>query len=283
MKNAFSVKILPLSLLFLIIFAVSLYASQGTLSADNLKYDLNTKQVTAVGSVIIKRDGATIWGDTAKGNVESSEFRVIGRVKGLFPKEKAELFSDSLSWKKAPKSEEGIVEASGKVVMTRGTTDKLNADFVKWTVDTENYTARGSVNGVIDSRSIKASEAGRLGNKFWGVNVIRYEDKKQKVGIAAKRVDGEMKAREVSELTAENDVVIDYIDKDGFKTIVTGKKAVYSKSRGTVVISGGAKALRSDGKLVTSDNLVLYEDTKNIEAIGNSRITFDLPDKKKKN
>lgn len=281
MKNNLCFKILPLSLLLPLLFAASVFAEQGTLSADNLKYNINTKQVTASGNVIIKRDGATMWGDSASGNTEQSEFNVTGRVKGLFPKQKAEMISERVSWKKAPKGDEAVVEAKGKVVITRGASDRLSADFVKWTVDTENYTARGSVNGIMDNRTIKASEVGRLGDKFWGVNVVRYEDKKQKVGISAKRIDGVMKAQEVSELVADKDVTIDYIDKEGLKTVVTGDKAVYSKARGTAVISGNAKALRSDGKLVTSDNLVLYEETKNIEAIGNSRITFDLPEKKK--
>jgi hypothetical protein len=44
-------------------------------------------------------------------------------------------------------------------------------------------------------------------------------------------------------------------------------------------MSGGAKAVRSDGKTVTADTMVLHEDTKNIEAIGNSSITFLMEEK----
>jgi len=104
----------------------------------------------------------------------------------------------------------------------------------------------------------------------------------KKVGIKAESVEGKIKGENVTEFIATGNVVIDYLDKDGLKTTITGAKAVYSKDRGTVVISGGAKAVRGDGKTVTSDTVVLHEDSKIIEAIGNSKITFVIDDKNTK-
>ena len=83
-------------------------------------------------------------------------------------------------------------------------------------------------------------------------------------------------------MVADQNVVFDYVDKDGLKTRVTGDKAVYSKARGTIVVSGNTKAVRSDGKTVTADTMVVHEDTRNIEAKGNSKIVFVVEEKAKK-
>ena len=166
--------------------------------------------------------------------------------------------------------------------MTRGSADRLNAQYVRWESGTENYRARGRVDAVSLGKVIKAEEVGRLNGKFWGRKVTRYEDKTKNISLAADVVDGELRGDHIKEVIASGSVVIDYIDKAGLKTVVKGNKAVYSKERGTVVISGSASAVRSDGKVVTADSLVLYEETKNIEAIGRSKLTFDLPPSKDK-
>ena len=45
-------------------------------------------------------------------------------------------------------------------------------------------------------------------------------------------------------------------------------------------MSGNAKAVRSDGKTVSADSIIMHEDTNDIEAIGNSKITFITNEKK---
>ena len=72
------------------------------------------------------------------------------------------------------------------------------------------------------------------------------------------------------------------MDKDGLKSVVTGEKAVYSKAKATVVVTGKAHMVRSDGKTADADKFILHEDTKNIEAIGNSTMIFDAADKNNK-
>ena len=73
---------------------------------------------------------------------------------------------------------------------------------------------------------------------------------------------------------------MDFVDKEGLKSKVTGEKGVYSKSKATFVISGNAKAVRSDGKTVLADSIIVHEDSNDIEAIGNSKITFITNEKK---
>lgn len=274
---------------FMILFSVcffapasALSAEKATMEADTLTYNVNTKRATAVGNVVIKKDGAVLFGNSADGNMESSEFTLKGNVRGNFPKQNAQLVSESLKWKKNPSSKNGIVEAFSNVFLTRGSADKLRAQYVRWETDTENYAARGNVDAISESRILKAGEAVRNGDKFWGKNVTRYEDRVKKVGFSAASVEGTFRGKLMAEVVASGSVSIDYVDKAGLKTVVTGDKAIYSKDRGTVVISGNASAVRSDGKVVTADNLVLHEESKNIEAIGRSKITFDMPKNDKK-
>lgn len=255
---------------------------KATMAADNISYNINTKKAKASGNVVITKEGATLWGDAADGNVETSEFNLRGNVRGKFPQKNADLIAESLKWKKAANDKNGIIEAFVNVRLTRGSADRLNAQYVRWESGTENYRARGRVDAVSLGKVIKAEEVGRLNGKFWGRKVTRYEDKTKNISLAADVVDGELRGDHIKEVIASGSVVIDYIDKAGLKTVVKGNKAVYSKERGTVVISGSASAVRSDGKVVTADSLVLYEETKNIEAIGRSKLTFDLPPSKDK-
>lgn len=272
------------ALLFVFSLTHMLYAAEeGKLSADSIQYNTNTKKVKAAGNVVINRGGVTLFGNTADGDINTSEFQLKGEVRGIFTKEKAELTAETLKWASGNnKKDNGKVEAFGNVHITRNKADKLDAEYVLWELNTENFTARGRVDAVVQDRLINAGEAGRSGEKFWGRDVTRYEDRKQKIGIAAKLIDGVIRDGVVQEIVATEDVKMDYIDKEGFKTVITGAKAIYSKDRGTVVVSGNAKAVRGDGKTVTADNIVLYEDTKNIEASGHAKVSFVLPEKDKK-
>lgn len=264
-----------------ILLSCAVYAAvESSLAADNIRYNINTKIILASGNVVIKRDGATLWGDKAEGSTDKNEFWLRGGVKGDFPQQNAKLASDELKWfRSESKTQKGYVEAFGNVRLTRGENERLNADYAYWEQDTENCTARGRVDAVTPAHILKAAEAGRKGEAFWGKKVARYENREKKIGIAADAVDGKIVKDAVTEAVATGNVVMDSIDEKGLKTVLTGKKAVYSKARGTIVVSGGAKAVRSDGKTVVADTLVFYEETNDIEALGNSRLTFLLDEK----
>jgi len=254
---------------------------EGTMSADTINYNVNTKKISAVGNVIIKREGAILWGDKGEGNMETSEFTLQGNVKGTFPAEKTDLTADSVKWKGSKNSEnDGITEAVGKVHLTRGANEKIDADYVLWELGTKNYTAKGNVDAKTENNILIADEAGQIKDKFWGKKVKRYEDIKQKLVVSADTVNGTKVNEEINELVAVGNVVMDFVDKEGLKSRVTGEKGVYSKSKATFVISGNAKAVRSDGKTVLADSIIVHEDSNDIEAIGNSKITFITNEKK---
>ncbi len=256
---------------------------EGTMSADTINYNVNTKKISAVGNVIIKREGAILWGDKGEGSMETSEFTLQGNVKGTFPAEKTDLTADKVKWTGAKGSEnDGIAEAEGKVRLTRGTNEKIDADYVLWELGTKNYTAKGNVDAKTENNILIADEAGQNKDKFWGKKVKRYEDIRQKLVVSADTVNGTKANEEISELIAVGNVVMDFVDKEGLKSRVTGEKGVYSKSKATFVISGNAKAVRSDGKTVSADSLIMHEDSNDIEAIGNSKITFITNEKKDK-
>ncbi|HAH69942.1 MAG TPA: hypothetical protein DCL58_09205 [Synergistaceae bacterium] len=282
MKNI--LKSIPAALLILLFSAQSGLSAdpvEGTMSADTIQYNVNTKKISAVGNVIIKREGAILWGDKGEGSTETSEFTLQGNVKGTFPAEKTELTADKVKWTGSKSAEnDGIAEAFGKVHLTRGTNEKIDADYVLWELGTKNYTARGNVDAKTENNILIANEAGQTKNKFWGKKVKRYEDIKQKLVVSADSVNGTTVNEEISELVAVGNVIMDFVDKEGLKSRVTGEKGVYSKTKATFVMSGNAKAVRSDGKTVSADSIIMHEDTNDIEAIGNSKITFITNEKK---
>ena len=256
---------------------------EGTMSADTINYNVNTKKISAVGNVIIKREGAILWGEKGEGSMETSEFTLQGNVKGTFPADKTDMTADKVKWTGSKSTEnDGIAEAFGKVHLTRGTNEKIDADYLLWELGTKNYTAKGNVDAKTENNILIADEAGQSKDKFWGKKVKRYEDIKQKLVVSADTVNGTTVNEEISELVAVGNVVMDFVDKEGLKSRVTGEKGVYSKSKATFVISGNAKAVRSDGKTVSADSLIMHEDSNDIEAIGNSKITFITNEKKDK-
>lgn len=277
-------RLLPAAVFFLFLpFQATLSAApvEGTMSADTINYNVNTKKISAVGNVIIKREGAILWGDKGEGSMETSEFTLQGNVKGTFPAEKTDLTADSVKWKGSKNSEnDGTAEAVGKVHLTRGANEKIDADYVLWELGTKNYTAKGNVDTKTENNILIADEAGQSKDKFWGKKVKRYEDIKQKLVVSADTVNGTKVNEEINELVAAGNVVMDFVDKEGLKSRVTGEKGVYSKSKATFVISGNAKAVRSDGKTVLADSIIVHEDSNDIEAIGNSKITFITNGKK---
>ncbi|MDO5114703.1 MAG: LPS export ABC transporter periplasmic protein LptC [Synergistaceae bacterium] len=275
-------------------FSVEAFAAEetrkvtNTMTADDIRYNVNTGDAKASGSVVIKREDSTLWGDEAEGNTEKEIMTLRGNVKGEFPRQHVTLKSESATWTgDKSKKTDGSVEAFGEVLLTRGEKDRLNADYVWWQVGSENYRARGNVDGIMENRILIAAEASRTGETFRASGVRRYEDLTEKFVLSARSVqgrfakDGKTGNEILQEMVADKDVVFDFVDNEGMKSRVTGDKAVYSKARGTIVVSGNTKAVRSDGKTVTADTMVVHEDTRLIEAKGNSKIVFIVEEKKR--
>lgn len=276
MKKKFSLIMIIMSLL-IAMQALPSMAEPTNLSADNIRYSTKTQKAFATGNVVITRGTAVLRGDTGEGNIEKSIFQVKGNVTGEFKEHNATLKAGLVKYTK--QGEDGIVEAFERVHLTREPSDRLNAAYIKWKTGSQDYTARGNVDGILSGKYINADEAGREGDKFWGINVRRYEDTVQKIAVAGKRVDGVLKDELILTLTAVGSVKIDTIDQQGLKTVITGEKLVYEKELGTAVITGDPKAVRSDGKRLKADKLVLHEGTNDIEAVGNSNVFFEVEEK----
>lgn len=260
-----------------------LYAEQrGSLSAYTINYDSNTEQLEAIGNVVLKRGQSVVSGDTGIGSMVSRVFEITGVVSGVFPEYDTKLESaESLKWTEIRSDRSGgRIEARGGVRLTRGKTDYLRAAYVMWVLDTDNYFARGGVNMRWGGHILRAAEARRTNDTFYGANVKRYENIAQKTGMAADRVDGKIKGGETQEVVAVGNVVIDHVDAEGVKTNLTGAKAVYEKDLDTIVVSGGARAVRSDGNTVSSEKMILHIGMNKIEAVGNANLSFKAEDNK---
>lgn len=250
-------------------------AEQASLFADTINYNTNTKEVKASGNVALTRGRSQIRGQSGEGSLDSRVFEIKGAVSGLFPEYNAELKSaEALKWTGG--EGDGVVEARGGVWLTRGANDYLRANHVTWEVGGNNYSARGGVNMRYEGRILRAAEARRSGESFEALKVTRYEDTTQNMVMSADRVDGKISGDTVREVVARGNVSVDYLDDDGFKTNLTGDKAEYSRDRDTVVVSGGAKAVRSDGRTLSSQTMILYVGPKRLEAVGGARITFPV-------
>lgn len=255
---------------------------RASLSAYTINYNSQTEQIEAFGDVVLTKGQSVVNGDFGIGKVISREFEISGNVSGVFPEHNAVLTSaKSLKWTESRAG--GRIEAREGVRITRGKSDFLDAGFVQWELETDDYFARGSVNARFNGHILRAAEARRAGSTFYGVNVKRYENIAQRTGMAADRIDGKIKGDEMQEIVAVGNVAIDFIDKDGIKTIVTGSRAVYTKALDTVVISGGAEAVRSDGNIVRAEKMVMHIATSKIEAVGKASMSFSADDNKKNN
>lgn len=281
----FKIKLIILAALICVpALCPALYAEQrGSLSAYTINYNSNTGEVEASGNVVLTRGKSTVRGESGGGTISSGVFEIRGGVTGVFPEYDADLkTADSLKWTEGrARTSSGTIEVIGKVHITRGINGFLRANYVRWELDTENYWVRGNVNIRDEGRILRAAEAKRTGDTFYGVKVTRYEDSAQRIGMAADRIDGKIKGGEVQESVAEGNVVMDQIDEEGLKTVVTGDRAVYTKELNTVVVSGNAKAVRSDGNTVNAEKLILHVDTNKIEAVGSARVSFTADDKNK--
>lgn len=251
--------------------------SKASLSADNINYNVSTKKAHAEGNVVITRNDATIWGDKADGSIDSS-FQVTGNVRGKFIKRNVTLTAGRISWTAGTSKSSGFIEASSSVRITHDKNDKLSADYVRWQIDTGDYRARGRVDSTYKQYALQCAEASSSKNSFWASNVTKFENREKRYTLSSGKINGRTVNGAITEVIAENDLVLDYADNENLKTHVTGSKAVYSKDRGTIVISGNARAVRTDGKTVAADTLVVHEDARTIDAVGNSKITFIMND-----
>lgn len=112
-------------------------------------------------------------------------------------------------------------------------------------------------------------------------SVKKFKDSVRKITMRSSLMVGSLRGKEFSDLVATGDVVADAVLSGGESTRMTGSKAVYSKSRDTLIFSGSASATQKNRK-ITAETFIIHIESGRIEAIGNPRMVVDLPAEEEK-
>lgn len=251
-------------------------AAEATIVADSMRYDPDTGNITAAGNVHIISSDGEVFGDDGLGSVSGDNFELHGNVRGHFNTKDGKTVNITCESAALRGDDAGgrVIIVSGKVNITRGS-EKLTADEATWNTDIEKYSASGNVLGVFEGYSIDADAVSRDRGVFEAQTVRKFSEHARKIDMSASRAEGSLNDNnEVTELTADGDVVVTMPDKRGAVTRATGRKGVYSMARGTVVMSGRV-AVTQAGRLLNSENIVYFIDSGRIDARGNPSLTFE--------
>ena len=191
--------------------------------------------------------------------------------------EQMRLTSDTLEYD----PERGVVIASGNVRMTgRGAEiTSLEGEF-----DSAGLRSwfRGKVFArwdegslTMDCEELQLEELPR-GQNMTATRVNRFHDPVRNVVMRGDLMKGTVRDGVFTGLEAAGNVVADAVVSGGGPTRITGRKAVYSRSKDTLVFSGDALATQ-EGRRITADTFVIHLQSGKIEAVGNPQMVVDLP------
>ncbi|MEA3284519.1 MAG: hypothetical protein U9Q00_06015 [Synergistota bacterium] len=215
------------------------------LTADNMTFDTATGLLVGVGNVTLIREGLKVISDRCEGSYRENTARMWQNVRA-----EGTWSGESLSFH----------------------CQELSASFSK----PEKISMVGSVEGRFGSRSLKCYDVEMIGDRFIATKVSRFKDDDEGLSLSCDRVKGAIVEGLLREFEAEGSVKMEIKHaKDGTVTKISGGKALYSKDRGSIVMSGGAVAVQR-GRKITAKNVVFYPTTSKIEAKGNPKITFDV-------
>lgn len=251
-------------------------AKESTLEANELNYNVQTKAASAIGNVVYTHGGDVIKGDKAEGFTDKYIILTGNPVVAVSEVRQATLTAKKIVWT-ADKTDKtnGYYEAFDNVRAKRTNGDFLNAAYVKVFNESKIYDATGHVEALYEGKYVKALEVHRNGADFSGKNVVKLEDRVKKYSISAATITGKINEKdEITEAVADKNVVFNNIDKNGIQSRLYGDHAVYNKAKGTLIVTGNAHGLRSDGKKLSADKLVYHEANEQIDAIGRTKITF---------
>ncbi len=228
----------------LILCYATVFAGEMSLTSDQLEYDPAQEKVFAKGNVHFVREGFHVYASNCEGTVDGSQVLFWENLRG-----------------------EGILEGE-KVA--------FKADFLEVTFgDTTYYALRGQVDALIGSREIKASLLELSGDIFKSSDVQKFTDKDSRISFSGKELQGRMEGSRISEMDIRGDVRIILEEDAGNLTIVQGDSALYSLERGSLVVSGNARAIQGEQK-ITAESLVVFPESRRIEAKGKPQIIFRL-------
>ncbi|GHS93015.1 hypothetical protein AGMMS50276_02290 [Synergistales bacterium] len=230
------------------------------ITADMMRFDSKTGNFSAEGNVIIQADGLTVVAPRGEGNITSKEVH----------------FS------------EGIV-ASGD---WQGDWVEIAAGNISlYLAQLPTYTVENNVKGQVGRIYVDADKFYIKGEDFSAKNVRRLEDYATSVVFGADTAYGKLADGALTELTAEKKVWLKGRPNfEGEMIDVKSDAAYYSALRGSVVLTGGVKAVQK-GRTLDSHSVVYFPVTNVIEAIGDrrneaggdtgrARITIDMSQEK---
>jgi lipopolysaccharide export system protein LptA len=277
-EKFFVLFILILSTAILAASAVSLLAAgNAELQADSMNYDPKSRSIVASGNVRFRSPEGEISADRGIGYTDGTAFEMEGNARGRFKAQSLDIACDFIMLERTASPDRRIITASGGVKLSRdgGT---LAADEVVWELGSENYSASGKVLLDFGNYLVDSDEASRDGDRFHALNIRRYEDRLRRITITAMEADGMMERGDMTELIADGGVVMDVAGEGDAHTRITGDKGVFSRDRGTLVISGGAFASQK-GRNLRAASIVYHLDSGRVEALGDRpSIAFEMSD-----
>jgi len=240
-----------LTVILLLFFLVSsVMAEEMKLDSDRMEYDPDKGSVYASGNVLFTRNELDINADRAEGKIDGSSALFWDSVKG-----------------------EGFLNGESVNFVC----DKLQAEFK----DPVYYSLNGNVDAKIGTRHIIADSLDLSGNDLEAFKISHFSDSESGITVSGEKMEGTIVEDLIEDMIVEKNVRLTLEGNNDQKTVITGDKAVYSKQRGTIVVSGNAKAVQSD-RIITASNLVFFPGTQKIEATGDPRIVFRMNGDKEK-
>ena len=229
--------------IFMLLFNLPpLYGQDLELSSDKMRYESETGDFWAEGNVKVTRGALAADSQAAEGNMNRREFIMKGgvHVHGAWMEDKVDMKGQTFS----------------------GTF-----------LEPQEYFFDGGVKGYWGLREIDADKLRMKGDYFWGTNIRKYSDTKEGYLLVCDTAEGRLSRGVMEEFTASGNVYFLSKPKNGEPTEIRGKKAVYSRARGTLVVSGGVTAVQA-ARTLTSETLIFFPDKNRVEATGKPRIIF---------
>ncbi len=243
-----------------------------TLQADSLDYDPSRGTVEASGNVTLNRDGVVLVAPHGEGAVGGGEFHLWGDVKGSWKERGVELRAGDVRFLNGGS---GRLEARGRARLVSDG-DRIEAEMLSWELDSDSvYSASGDVRGNLGRRSFLAASFERQGDRIEVRDVTEMVDPELGGRLSARLIEGTLDGPDVETLEASGSVAMEVKRAGNGPVKVTGQKALYSKARGTLVISGEARAVQQD-RIISADSIVLHVSSGRIEALGSPKLTFPL-------
>ena len=239
--------------LFLLCIPAQAATNEASFTSDTINYDIKTGSFLAEGNVTIKGRGLTIIATHASGDTKSKAFNLSGNVtlNGLWNSDDIKLSAMSATAEMSERPQ---------------------------------YTLESGISGSLGKIAVDCDYIQMISNDIFAKGVRKFQDQKAGVTFSASTVKGKIDKGELAQADAEGNIIIRGTpDKKGGIVELRGKKAIYSRDRGTLVVSGGVTATQGK-RTFRADSLVYIPATNRIEALGSEtnrpHITIELDDEK---